>query len=207
MTTGYCTGLTTLRAALSWRSSIPISLVHPDPTHRSQAGKRSSLRKPSLLPPSHRLRRWVSHVLRAPWAPTLCHRACHSWEVSAGPPACKLPAPPSTQNWDSPQWGPTNAPMQNGGKGLFRGPQGVRGFFCLVWDHCYHVLPLWTQRLPLGSPAGVGRPPQLCLGCLTLSCLAGPFSPQWWWQQQKQRGGREKGRPPPRQRETVPLPS
>lgn len=33
------------------------------------------------------------HVLRAPWAPTLCHRACDSWELWASPPSYKTSQP------------------------------------------------------------------------------------------------------------------
>ena len=82
-------------------------------------------------------------------------------------------------------------------------------FSCLVWDGCYHALPLWTQLVaPLSSPAGVGRPPVQHSGCPSLSCLAGPSSPQGWrqqWWQRQQPGGREKERPPARHRETFPV--
>lgn len=103
------------------RARIPISRSKP---HLWQAGQGCSPRKPSLLPPSHcPLTGWVPRVLRAPRAPTLCHRAWNSWEIPASPPFhtnSQHPAPGQSTA------GPIYCSGAGWRAGAFRGPGSER---------------------------------------------------------------------------------
>ena len=123
MTSGYCTYLGTLLAALSWRPSTPVSPSHPDPNptdHRPvEALLQENLPYSLLLIP---LTGWGDG---SPMFSELPGHPPSAPEHTAGN-SLLAHCTANSQHWASPQWGPPNARMQSGRKGLFRGPGSWR---------------------------------------------------------------------------------
>lgn len=140
--------------------SRPVLTQSPLPT----GCKGSSPRKPSSLHPPHSPH-WLGR--RAPPPPSVFSGLPRQLPsvtecVTAGN---YLPAhhPVGSQHCPAlgqPTVGPNSCSGAERGKGLCRGSGSEEGqrdgwFSCLVWGHCCHALPLWTQlETSSGGPGG-----------------------------------------------------